>query len=175
MQLHRFLIATVVLLTLISCGRKKKEITPADIWASKAKQVRQDKVTPPALDEKGKLIESDQVVHGLRLPRGLELKFKKDREQTFYSTLDVKMLEIYFAKRLLSTKPEKHGLGLVFRRAVVRGTPESNPLLDVSILPLAQGGIKARVSIVELPGAPTKQPNEAEMKAYMRKAFKRLD
>lgn len=129
---------------------------------------------PDALyDDDGNLLESDVVVAGLRLPRGLEEKLVEERSHTYESRVPIEKIIAYFGPRLMTGAIDRMGSGAVFRAAEPSGARGGVVKLDVSILPM--GTSRTRVAIFELPPVPENPPPEAESIRQMDEQLRQLD
>ena len=116
-------------------------------------------------DAAGELRESDQVVAGLRLPRGLEKKLDLDRQHVYETRVPLAKVQRYFGPRLHTGNVSRVGEGATFRGATPRGATGAVVKLDVSIVPAGEGIVQ--VNIYELPPAPAQARTEAEIRAIV--------
>ena len=112
-------------------------------------------------DAEGQLRESDEVIAGLPLPRGLELDRHAGRRHVYRTSLSRAKLAAYFGPRLFTGAVDRvGGDGAIYRAATVQGARGSAVRLDVSILPI---GGRTRVEVFELPPLPVNPPSPEEM------------
>ena len=74
----------------------------------------------PLYDDEGNLLESDRVVAGLRLPRGLDTIVDDDRVHIYETRVPITKVHRYFGPRLITGEVDQLGSGAVFRAAVPR-------------------------------------------------------
>ena len=110
--------------------------------------------SPDALyDASGALLESDQIIAGLTLPRGLTLIAQRERHHSFETRVRRPKLVAYFGPRLFTGAVEPLADGAVYRAAIPRGVREELAVkLDVSIVPASNG--RTRVEIHAIPPVP---------------------
>ncbi len=112
-------------------------------------------------DAEGQLRESDEVIAGLVLPRGLELDRHAGRRHVYRTSLPRTKLAAYFGPRLFTGAVDRvGGDGAIYRAATVQGVRGSAVRMDVSILPI---GGRTRVEVFELPPVPVNPPSPEEM------------
>lgn len=111
-------------------------------------------------DEEGKLRESEDVVAGLALPRGLELSRENERTHIYSTSVPRPKLLEYFGPRLFTSDVDAIGDGAIYRAATVRGARGSEVRLDVSII---RTGATTRLEVTELPPMPVNPPSPAEL------------
>ncbi|MEM1413419.1 MAG: hypothetical protein AAGH15_00890 [Myxococcota bacterium] len=109
---------------------------------------------PDALyDAQGKLLESDEIIAGLTLPRGLKLIHRRERHHSFETRVPRAKLVAYFGPRLFTGAVEPVGDGAIYRGAVPHGVRDELAVrLDVSIVPASNR--RTRVEIHAIPPAP---------------------
>lgn len=116
-------------------------------------------------DAEGALRESDVVVAGLRLPRGLEQKFAHGRRHVFETAVPIEKVQRYFGPRLRTPVVTPNGQGVTYREAVPSDATGAVVRLDVSIVPAGLG--RVQVAIYELPPPPPRPLTEAEVRAIV--------
>lgn len=116
-------------------------------------------------DAHGELRESDVVVAGLRLPRGLEKKFELDRRHVYETHVPLTKVQRYFGPRLRTGNVSRVGEGATFHEATPRDTTGAIVKLDVSIVPAGEGLVQ--VNVYELPPPPAHPLSEAEIQAIV--------
>jgi len=145
---------------LAACGQDAEERPPAPVVAETEATVRAE--NPNRLyDEEGNLLESNVVVAGLRLPRGLEEAGEAERLHAYRTGVPIEKLLAYIGPRLITGQVDRHGSGATFREAVPRDARGGIVKLDVAIVPMNR--TTTRMEIRELPPVPTNPPTEAEV------------
>ena len=114
----------------------------------------------------GTLLESNQRLLGLALPRGLTERYVAGRQHTYESNVVAEKLQQYFGPRLVTGNVERIGEGVVYRNATVRGSSASTRV-DVAILPLANH--RYSIAITELYVPPAHMPNEQLIEDALRR------
>lgn len=109
----------------------------------------------------GELLESDEVVAGLVLPRGLEPVLRTERRHLFTSRVPLEKMLAYFGPRLNTAEVEREGHSAVYRRATPIGARGGLVKLDVAIRPSSAGG--TRVEISEIPPPPVDTGDRAKL------------
>jgi hypothetical protein len=164
--------AVILALAVTACGDEESERPPAPV-------VQQ--VQPPApeddpnrlFDLEGNLLESDEVVAGLTLPRGLEAAGEADRFHAYTTSVPIDKVQAYFGPRLVTGQVDRHGSGATFRQAVPREARGGIVKLDVAIVPMSQ--VATRIEIRELPPVPENPPTEAEVLLHWDQEQQQLD
>lgn len=113
----------------------------------------------------GSLLESDEAVAGLTLPKGLEPFRDEDRRHVYRTEVPLEKLQKYFGPRLMTGEVERIGEGAIFRNAVARDAEGAKVHMDVKILP---GVNSTRVEIEEIPPAPKNPPSLEELRERAR-------
>lgn len=157
----------LVLLVGCSGGRSAEDEHGPALPAPSVPQQRQAQ-TPPLYDADGNLLESDVVVAGLRLPRGLDEARSEDRIHVYTSRVPTDKVARYFGVRLLTGQVVRVGQGAVFKAADVRGVRGGSIKLEVSVL--AGSAAPTRVQITELPTAPARPLSDSEVRALLKQA-----
>ncbi|MEO0321367.1 MAG: hypothetical protein AAF447_00280 [Myxococcota bacterium] len=104
-------------------------------------------------DAEGALLESEEIIAGLTLPRGLTLLAQRERHHSFESRVPRPKLVAYFGPRLFTGAVEPLADGAIYRAAIPRGVREDQAVkLDVSIVPASNG--RTRVEIHAIPPLP---------------------
>jgi hypothetical protein len=116
---------------------------------------------PPIYGEDGELLESDQRVAGLILPRGLEEVLREQHRYVFRSSAPVIQVQRYFGPRLITGQVDALPTGgVAYRDAVPREAREVAVHLDVIIEPSSVA--QSRIEILEHPPPMTAPPSEEE-------------
>lgn len=119
---------------------------------------------PPVVGPDGELLESDQRVLGLVLPRGIELVSEIGTRHVYRTDQPLSRVLRYFGTRLVTGVVERDGAEATYRNAIPAGVdPASAVHLDVTIGP--SSGAAARIEIVELPAPLLSEPSEDEVRA----------
>lgn len=165
----RPLLTTLALLA--ACG-DTSDRPPPPAPPAEAPERRED--DPNRLfDYEGNLLESDEVVAGLTLPRGLSAAGEMDRFHAYRSDVPIEKLQAYFGPRLITGQVDRHGSGATFRDAVPRGATGGIVHLDVAIIPMSR--VSTRIEIREIPPVPTEIPSEEEILRHWNEEQQRLD
>lgn len=129
---------------------------------------------PPDRRPDGSLLESDDYVAGLRLPRGLR-EVAVDERHHYYEGLYVAEAYVnYFGPRLLTGHVEAlPGGGARYVEATPREARGASVVMDVLVAPAA--GNTSLITIDERPPVPETPPNEAEMLQALRRELEHAD
>ena len=123
-----------------------------------------EEAPPPIVGPDGELLESDQRVLGLVLPRGLEVVNEIGTRHVYRSDQPLSRVLGYFGTRLVTGVVEREGPEATYRNAIPAGIdPASAVHMDVTIGPTS--GAAARIEIVELPAPLLTEPSEDEIRA----------
>lgn len=120
---------------------------------------------PPIRGTDGELLESDERVAGLVLPRGLEEVSHIGVRRVYRTSQPMALVLRYFGTRLVTGNVERGPGGrATYRNAVPSGVdPTTAVRMDVEIG--TSSGAATRIEIVELPPEPLSPPSEAEIRA----------
>lgn len=170
----RFLLGVACIGALFGCGEDEIITSESAPEAEPEARASQDPSRQEDFlyDEDGALRESDEVVAGLTMPRGLELSYEEDRRHVYESNVPRQKLLEYFGPRLFTGAVDELGGGAVYRAATVRGEGASSVRLDVSIIRL---GSRSRVEVFELPPMPENPLPPAELERQYREAMRRAE
>jgi hypothetical protein len=91
---------------------------------------------PPLFDENGLLLPSDEVVAGLRLPRGLKLKRTLFRHWVYETKVPLDKLNIYFTPLLYGGSLRATGKITTYTSARLRSDRSGLMRVDLQIRPL---------------------------------------
>ncbi len=139
-------------LALAACGSTESDES-ASARAAEAPATVAAEEPDPLFDAEGNLLESDERVAGMVLPRGFEDMGTDRPRQHDYSGVDVEIdaLVAYLGVRLVTGAVDRIGGGAVFRDALPRGVRGGEVRLDVTAMPSRRGG--SRLQVIELPPA----------------------
>ncbi len=172
MRLH--IVASLALLPLLlphlvgcSSGRSAEDDDGPVLPPPSQTQTRQAE-TPPLYDAEGNLLESNQVVAGLTLPRGLEPVRSEPRLHVYTSRVPTDKVARYFGVRLLTGQVVRIGQGAIFKAADVRDVRGGSIKLEVSVL--SGSAAPTRVEIIELPPVPEHPLSDQEVRALLRQS-----
>jgi len=119
---------------------------------------------PPVVGPDGELLESDERVLGLVLPRGLEEMAAYDLRHVYTTDQPLDLVLRYFGTRLVTGVVERSGLEATYRNAIPAGVDAASAVhMDVVIGPTS--GASARIEIIELPSPILAEPSEEEVRA----------
>lgn len=168
-------LVVVTLASIAACGDEEARAPERGVTASSSEQPERGRrrEREPLFGPDGRLLESDVVVAGLKLPRGLEETLEEERRHVYRTSVRLEAVQQYFGTRLLTGQVDRVGSGAIYRNAEPQGVRGGVVRMDVSILPLSDG--KTRVEIVELPPPPAKTPPEAHVRQQLREHLQRLD
>lgn len=150
----------LALLWLAACEPSAPTVSPGYAPVELTPPPAAKPAADPLYDEQGLLRESDRVVAGLRLPRGLEPRHREERRHVFDSEVPLKDLLRYFGPRLVTGEVTPLGEGAVYRNGIPRGVTGGVVRLDVAIRPTKRG---AQVEILELPPVPADPPTPGQL------------
>lgn len=163
----------LVLLLSGACGEDEVIQTPDRVEPEPPLRPQGESRTDGFLyDAEGNLRESEDVIAGLTLPRGLELSHEQERRHVYRSTVPRAKLLGYFGPRLFTGSVDPIGDGAIFRGATVQGAVGSAVRLDVTIL---QTGATSRIEIFELPPIPENPPSPAELQRLWEEQQRRAE
>lgn len=108
----------------------------------------------------GALLESEDTVSGLVLPRGLEVVVDEDRRHVFRTRSSVALVLDYLGPRLSTAEVEREARGAAtYRNATPTGAAGASPM-DVTVAPTS--GEFTRIEIVLPPPTILAEPSEEE-------------
>lgn len=150
------LLAAVV---LVGCKGDRPPPPPPASDVATASSV--PKKPEPRFGEDGALLESDRVIAGLAMPRGLEPVFEEEGRHTFTGRLPVRKVLDYFGRRLITGDVTPIGLGAAYKNATPRDVRGGAVPLHVTVLSVPSG---VRVEVQELKAivAPPRDPVAVE-------------
>jgi len=111
-------------------------------------------------DENGDLLESDERVAGLILPRGMSPEPSVDRQRTFSTRVSHQKVLRYVGPRLQTGEVERHGDVVIYRNAVARDARGAQVHMDVRVMPVPTGG--TQLIITEYEPLPTEEVRDPE-------------
>jgi hypothetical protein len=125
---------------------------------------------PPDRNPDGSLIESDEYVGGLRLPRGLREVALNERQHYYEGPYVPEAYVNYFGPRLLTgTVEQLPGGGARYAEATAREGRGGVVVMDVLVSPGAAG--TTLVTIDERPPVPAVPPSEEEVLRELRRTI----
>jgi hypothetical protein len=128
----------------------------------------------PLYGPDGELLESDQRVAGLTLPRGLEEILREERRYVYRSPAPLAKVQRYFGPRLLTGQVDVlPSGGAAYRDAVPREARGGAVRLDVIIEPSTVA--RSRVEIIERPPPIVTPPSEEETLRRLRERLEQAD
>lgn len=158
---------------IIAGGCADSKPPPADSAATKPGGLpTAPKVTPSDLmfDAKGDLVESDEIVAGLRLPRGVRLIHKTERRHMYETHVEKQKVQKYFGRRLFTGAVEQKGQRVVYKAAVPKGVKGGIVKLDVAIYPMSGG--RHRIEIKELRPMPKQPLSDQQVQSLLKEQQK---
>lgn len=167
-------LALTVSVALVACGDDETstdESGEATEPVASLPVVEAPPAPPPDRRPDGSLLESDDYVAGLRLPRGLREVAVNDRQHFYEGQYVAEAYRNYFGPRLQTGNVEQlpNG-GARYIEATAREARGASVVMDVLISPGA-GGNTTVITIDERPPVPETPPNEAEVLAAARRAL----
>jgi len=125
-------------------------------------------------DDQGALKPSDELVSGLRLPRGLKLQTKLPRRWVYDTTVPHERLREYFAPRLDTGAATPGGGALTFKHA---RSKESEGAIFFDVVIGAKPGVPGHnfVDIREHAPVPVKWPTDQEVRKAIAEAARRAE
>lgn len=116
---------------------------------------------PPDRGPDGALLESDETLLGLRLPRGLRPLAVIEREHHYEGPYAPELYVRYLGPRLTTGTVERDRAGGArYERAVPRDVRGGAVVMDVTVAPGPAG--TTLLTIIERPAVPENPPDEAE-------------
>ncbi len=129
---------------------------------------------PPDRRPDGSLLESDESVAGVRLPRGLREVAVDGRHHYYEGAYVAEAYVNYFGPRLLTGNVERlPGGGARYLEATAREARGASVIMDVLIAPGAAN--TTLVTIDERPPVPETPPNEAELLRELQRELEHAD
>ncbi|MCB9666517.1 MAG: hypothetical protein H6715_00120 [Myxococcales bacterium] len=119
---------------------------------------------------KGELVESEDSVAGLKLPRGLRLLRRADRLAVYETSLPMEKIQRYFGPRLFTGEVEQQGQRVIYRAAIPKGVKGGVVKLDVRLYPAANG--QHRVEIRKLRPMPQSPLPDPKVQALLKEQQK---
>ncbi|AKF03267.1 hypothetical protein [Sandaracinus amylolyticus] len=176
MHVTRAALGIVIGLVVIGCGDEpdapvvSEEVAPAPVVPRPEPRPAPE----PIYGADGELLESDEVVAGLRLPRGLRPLSSRERRHVYGSDVPLAKVQRYFGPRLVTGQVDARPSGrATYVDAVPRDVRGGEVRLDVTIEPAS--GMATRVEIVERAPAPLSAPPEEETLREAREAWRQAD
>ncbi|MDH5491360.1 MAG: hypothetical protein OEY14_05350 [Myxococcales bacterium] len=97
-------------------------------------------------DAEGRLLESQESVAWLVLPRGLRAERDEPNAHIYRTNVPLEKLHRYFGPRLLTGAVDRIGDGSIFRAAAGPGRDPHEPRLEVSLLSSSRGGVRIEIT-----------------------------
>lgn len=146
----RILVFMLLYATSVACKQNESRSSKPPTVSSPISKASSPKVLSldQLIDAKGNLVESDQIVAGLRLPRGLRFVKTKERWHMYETTLPLEKIQKYFGRRLITGEVDRKGHRVFYRGAVPIDVTGGIVKLDVGIYPSIQN--RVRIEITEL-------------------------
>jgi hypothetical protein len=164
------LASLVSLSALVGCGEDRAEALPEVVAPPPLPRAARREAPPPLYGPDGALLESDVVVAGLTLPRGLTPLIVEERRHVYRSDVPLFKMQQYFGVRLVTGEVDaRSGGGATYRSALPRDVEGGAVRLDVSVQPSSSAA--TRVEIVELLPPPVDPPSEQETLERLRRAM----
>jgi hypothetical protein len=158
-------------LSLVACGRPREVEERKRILAvpSAAEQLKTKVERTRLFDDKGELQPSDEVVAGLRLPRGLTLEFQKERRWVYDTTVSQERLRAYFGPRLDTGSVSPGGGAVTYSHARAR---ESQGEIFFDVVIGVKPGMPSHnfVDIRQYAPVPVKWPSDEEVRRQLAEA-----
>ena len=165
--------SVVMLLALGACGPDEVVQTPDRIEEPEPERpVGESRLDNFLYDDEGKLRESDVVIAGLTMPRGLELEREEERRHIYTTQVPRPKLLEYFGPRLFTGAVDPIGDGAIYRAATVQGVRGGSVKLDVTVI---RTGVNTRVEVFELPPIPENMPSPAELHRLYQEELRRAE
>lgn len=168
------LVTLLVGLSLGACSRaakleERREMLTAP---SQAEVVKAHHENTRLFDEQGALLPSDELVSGLRLPRGLKLEFKLERRWVYDTTVSHERLREYFGPRLDTGGATPGGGAVTYKHARAK---ESEGAIFFDVVIGAKPGMRGHnfVDIREHAPVPVKWPSDQEVRKALAEAARR--
>lgn len=169
-------LAVLLLLLSVACDggdaerraeRQRELLRPPDVKKLGAEQREAVRI----VSEQGELLESDEVVAGVRLPRGFELVRTLPYAWYYHSrAVTFEQLDRYFQTRIISSRIERTTSTVRYDAAKPRDNPEA-PFVTVRI-GTAGSDRTAREIYIRRPDPAARRPlmSEAEVRAEIESA-----
>ncbi len=159
---------------LTACGRPREVEERKRILAvpSAMEQIKAKVEKTRLYDDQGALQPSDEVVAGLRLPRGLTLEFQKERRWVYDTTVSQARLRAYFGPRLDTGSVSPGGGAVTYSHARAK---ESHGEIFFDVVIGAKPGMPSHnfVDIRQYAPVPVKWPSDDEVRRQLAEAARR--
>jgi len=143
------------------CGGPDGDEEPRRVLLPEADRAPAAPRREPMFGGDGQLLESEEVIAGLTLPRGLEPSLTEERRHVYLSHVPIHSLKQYFGQRLVTGEVDAVQDGAIYRNAVPRDARGGVVRLEVSILPVSRH--ETRIEVVEIRPPQAAPPSEAEV------------
>ncbi len=176
--MDRFLTCLILLAVAGGCSSEQprpQALVPdeGEVAEKETEPAEPVKRAPRIFDADGRLVASNEYVVGIPMPRGVEL-FRADGIHHVYRIrAPIDKVLAYFGPLMITGNVERLGKGAVYKRSSVRGAEVNPTKVDLSILEV--GSNLVRISVTELPPAPTQAPSAAQTNAAASKSWRMLD
>jgi hypothetical protein len=125
-------------------------------------------------DEEGELLESDERVGGLILPRGMTEDEGVDGDKRYFTRIRYEKVLRYIGPRLITGEVERHGDVVIYRNARARDAVGGEVRMDVRVVPDVTGG--TRLIVRERSAAPPiTDESSAEIVERLNQELRQLD
>lgn len=171
----RLIVLGLASLSILSaCGRPREMEERKRILQvpSAVEQVRAKVEKTRLFDDKGALQPSDELVAGLRLPRGLKLEFQKERRWVYDTTVSLDRLRAYFGPRLETGSVTPSGGAVIYGHA--RALESQGEVFFDVVIGVKPGMPKNNfVDIRQYAPVPVQWPSDQEVRRQLAEAAKR--
>lgn len=174
---RRLRLVALALLVLAGCGSDETSTDESGETTEVVEpvvEVEAPPAPPPDRRPDGSLLESDDYVAGLRLPRGLREVAVDGRHHYYEGTYVAEAYRNYFGPRLMTGNVEQlPGGGARYLEATAREARGAAVVMDVLIAPAAEN--TTLVTIDERPPVPENPPSEAEVLEAVQRELEHAD
>lgn len=125
-------------------------------------------------DSEGNLLESDEVLGGLQLPRGLELRFELERRHIYQANVPREKLLEYLGPRLVTGRVDASDSQVVYRAARPASLSADDPRrMDVTVR--SQGSRQSYFEVMLLPVVTGEPPSAMAQEEALRRMYRSLE
>lgn len=165
---------TLALAAAAGCGRAREVEQRRELLTvpPQVEQVKAAVAREQLYDASGALQESDELVSGLRLPRGLQLTHTLERRWVYDTTVPLEALRKYFGPRLITGSVTPGGGAVTYTHAQAKDS-QGEIFFDVVIG--AKRGQPGHhfVDVRQYAPVPTQWPSDDEVRRQLAEAAKR--